>query len=58
MNIKETDVPAPEAVKALVLRSREAHPVLDRLRRSLLPSATPGDVIAKYDRMHHRHNRS
>ena len=58
MRAQEVQDPEPDVVRSQVLRSRESHPVLDRLRRSLVPSASPGDVIAKYDRMHHRHNRS
>jgi hypothetical protein len=46
------------AVKEAVLASSPSNPALQRLQTRLKATASTGEAITSYDRMHHRHSRS
>jgi hypothetical protein len=55
-SVEDVQAGSVEDVRAQVLESRDGHPVLNRLRAQL--DSSPAETIGRYDRMHHRHNRS
>lgn len=47
-----------DVTKDILKSSPPKHPVLQRLSAKLNDEMHTGNLISRYDRMHHRHNRS
>ena len=46
-----------DAASQTLQKNNPTHPVLQRLKRSMISKGETGMAITSYDRMHHRHNR-
>lgn len=58
-NINKTSFSETIDVTTDILKSNPPkHPVLQRLSAKLNDEINTGNLISRYDRMHHRHNRT